>query len=532
MNGSTSSSNSSGLFKALDDQIAEFQGEGKASGNGKSGLQAMVAGCLSGVGRGPEAESMTMRPREPTGSRGHTSTRVNDSDSDAEEDIAGASNSASSVTGARTLATTSILAETVAKHIDTGFSDSGSFLKGHLALASAASKGVNIGPSNWETYLVETPLLPRPSRDGRNPLTRKIITGPRGQQRFREACSIEGALVRGWVVPDSDQETHGVMRIRLVAVETPYQPEGMETADKDYQIIPKGKGEGLYGALRAEDAFPESKGETLVAGTFVRALVLNMAEANAQMARDEQRAREEEKRRKLGQDRDRDRDRERDRDGKEGKVKPLSKGEIEEIHLRNKAMEAINACCALSLLSAPAGRNVGILAQGCGASLEWASLKMDDDPKFINPHSVVENIQSLGLKHLHSTFGVGMPGPSHTEGLMKGLHITRVQSRNWADRRVKEGIGRSRAGDQQGALEHYNAALELVPSLKEALIGKGAALANSGKKAEALKAFDEALKMSPTNANALKYKAMTQKRMAEEGDGPVDPKKPKTRPTK
>ncbi|CAJ1348290.1 unnamed protein product, partial [Effrenium voratum] len=74
----------------------------------------------------------------------------------------------------------------------------------------------------------------------------------------------------------------------------------------------------------------------------------------------------------------------------------------------------------------------------------------------------------------------------------RGTRLSRTQSRSWADRRVREGIGKARSGDQKAALERYEAALELCPQHKEGLVGRGAALANLGRAREALRDFDAA----------------------------------------
>ncbi|CAK9090320.1 Hypothetical protein SCF082_LOCUS42604, partial [Durusdinium trenchii] len=74
--------------------------------------------------------------------------------------------------------------------------------------------------------------------------------------------------------------------------------------------------------------------------------------------------------------------------------------------------------------------------------------------------------------------------------------LSKLQSRTWADQRVREGLAKARAGDQKAAMERYDAALELCPQHKESsalrttwseegLVGRGAALANLGKAREA-----------------------------------------------
>mmetsp|Transcript_69796 Transcript_69796/g.133155 ORF Transcript_69796/g.133155 Transcript_69796/m.133155 type:complete len:146 (+) Transcript_69796:3-440(+) len=101
--------------------------------------------------------------------------------------------------------------------------------------------------------------------------------------------------------------------------------------------------------------------------------------------------------------------------------------------------------------------------------------------------------------------------------LSRGMHLSRTQSRAWADRRVREGISRARAGDQKAALERYDAALELCPRHKEGLVGRGAALVNVGRLNDALRDFDLALKLDPNDANAMKYREIARRKIRDEG---------------
>merc|ERR1712151_854010 len=99
----------------------------------------------------------------------------------------------------------------------------------------------------------------------------------------------------------------------------------------------------------------------------------------------------------------------------------------------------------------------------------------------------------------------------------RGMELSRIQGRKWADRRVREGISRARAGDQKGALERYGAALELCPRHKEGLVARGAAFTNVGRLKEAMRDFDAALVLDPADPNALKYREIARKRAREDG---------------
>merc|ERR1719277_1642843 len=128
---------------------------------------------------------------------------------------------------------------------------------------------------------------------------------------------------------------------------------------------------------------------------------------------------------------------------------------------------------------------------------------MAADPNFANKYGIRAQAQQLGLLNLHSTLlqearRIDSNAPS------RGAQLTAVQSKTWADGRVREGVAKARAGDQKAALERYDAALELCPRHKEGLVGRGAALVNVGRLHDALRDFDLALKLDPADANAKK----------------------------
>lgn len=88
-----------------------------------------------------------------------------------------------------------------------------------------------------------------------------------------------------------------------------------------------------------------------------------------------------------------------------------------------------------------------------------------------------------------------------------------VQSEAWADRRVREGVRFAKAGDHLTAMKYYDTAMELWPDHKDALVARGAALANDGKFTAAIASFDRALRIDPTDANASKYREVTVRRL-------------------
>lgn len=181
-------------------------------------------------------------------------------------------------------------------------------------------------------------------------------------------------------------------------------------------------------------------------------------------------------------------------------------------------LDACDASCALSLLATgpPTSRLPGILARGQGSSTEWPIAGIERstavDPHFANKRGLLSRVQLFGLGHLHSSLLSEIRDEIGARS-SKGRHLSQLQSRAWADRRVREGISRARAGDQKGALERYEAALALWPRHKEGLVGRGAALVNVGRPKEALRDFDAALALHPGDTNATKYREIARRRL-------------------
>jgi len=192
----------------------------------------------------------------------------------------------------------------------------------------------------------------------------------------------------------------------------------------------------------------------------------------------------------------------------------------------HRLLRGCGASCFLSLLAVgpPVPRPPGALSRGFGGASEWPAgglaVAVAADPGFANRRALASQARYFGVKQLHSTLlpearGTAVPG---AEG-SRGMRLSHTQSRNWADRRVREGVSRARAGDQKGAMERYAAALELCPRHKEGLVGRGAALVNVGRPREALKDFDAALRLDPDDANATKYREIARRRLRDEGVG-------------
>uniref|UniRef100_A0A7S1RWW3 Uncharacterized protein n=1 Tax=Alexandrium catenella TaxID=2925 RepID=A0A7S1RWW3_ALECA len=172
------------------------------------------------------------------------------------------------------------------------------------------------------------------------------------------------------------------------------------------------------------------------------------------------------------------------------------------------------------MAGAPAApRPLGILSRGQGGSEEWpaagAAGAVAANPLFGSKAALQPQVEAFGLQRPYSTLLA--EARDDPRGTSRGKQLSHAQSRAWADRRVREGISRARSGDQKGAVERYDAALELCPRHKEGLVARGAALVNVGRLSDALRDFDAALVLDPGDANATKYRDIARKRLREEG---------------
>ena len=76
----------------------------------------------------------------------------------------------------------------------------------------------------------------------------------------------------------------------------------------------------------------------------------------------------------------------------------------------------------------------------------------------------------------------------------------------WADTRVQQGVAVQRdEGLLEEALDYYDAALGLVPDHFHALVARGVALIELERYEESIESLGAALRISPTNKNAIKY---------------------------
>ncbi|CAK9083917.1 unnamed protein product [Durusdinium trenchii] len=323
----------------------------------------------------------------------------------------------------------------------------------------------------WNCCLLERHSAGRPVlRRERMPFARHAAW-----QRLRSASMQEGVTARGWVC--AHHEKHGAI-VRLMAVEVPQVEDGAEEkpglastskAESPLPLLPPVDGEGLLGLLCQEDG----------------------------------------------------------RDAAPQLGTPLRVRFLSDTPMQRRLLREVGASCRVSMDSELAPglssecRPLGAL--GPGRSEEWPeggiSEILRSDPCQSAAAAVVrsskgplaiQQARSLGIHGLHGSL---VAGSAHEAG--QAARLSKLQSRTWADQRVREGLAKARAGDQKAAMERYDAALELCPQHKEGLVGRGAALANLGKAREALKDFDAALRIDPEDANALKYRDIARKRARE-----------------
>lgn len=246
-------------------------------------------------------------------------------------------------------------------------------------------------------------------------------------QRLRSACSLQEVTARGWVC--GHNEKYGTI-VRLIAVEVP-QSEGDDkpgpSGESPLPLLPPTEGEGLQALLEKQDA---SVSSALALGTPVRVRFLNDTPMQRRTLREvgascrvtlESRDREDERLRVVGV-------------LGPGREEEWPEGGIAEV-LRCDPCQSAAAAQARSSLGPPA----------------------------------LEQAHQLGIEELHGSL---VPDAAPVQG-GRASRLSRVQSRCWADQRVRDGLGRARQGDQKAAIERYDAALELCPQHKEGLVGRG-----------------------------------------------------------
>ncbi|KAG8467258.1 hypothetical protein KFE25_000574 [Diacronema lutheri] len=119
---------------------------------------------------------------------------------------------------------------------------------------------------------------------------------------------------------------------------------------------------------------------------------------------------------------------------------------------------------------------------------------------------------------LTAAFGIQEHGSLRCDGASNGSEVDELPSceelRNgqnaaWAEESVRYGIARAKEGRYTEALEAYGKALDLCPRHVDALVGRGAALANLNRLKEAVAEFESAVQLDPEHPNARAYRDTT-----------------------
>eukprot|EP00916_Digyalum_oweni_P000709 GHVL01001354.1.p1 GENE.GHVL01001354.1~~GHVL01001354.1.p1 ORF type:complete len:404 (+),score=82.75 GHVL01001354.1:465-1676(+) len=131
------------------------------------------------------------------------------------------------------------------------------------------------------------------------------------------------------------------------------------------------------------------------------------------------------------------------------------------------------------------------------------------DPKFLNPASLPWLQDAFNISDPHGSFVLFDSDQDTFNGPSKAKELTAIQSLQWANQRVKDGVALARSGESGEALKCYSAALALYPQHKDSLVARGAAHATLGQYDAAFEDFQKALKLAPNDENATKYMQIT-----------------------
>lgn len=83
--------------------------------------------------------------------------------------------------------------------------------------------------------------------------------------------------------------------------------------------------------------------------------------------------------------------------------------------------------------------------------------------------------------------------------------LLQIQNRAWGEQKVVQGIAAARVEKYESAIELCKAALSFIPNSVEAYVCRGASYANMNRNDKAVRDFERALYLDPTNQNAFQY---------------------------
>lgn len=135
-------------------------------------------------------------------------------------------------------------------------------------------------------------------------------------------------------------------------------------------------------------------------------------------------------------------------------------------------------------------------------------------PKFLNPYTLdklaalfrINKDASLFREKLLSKYIPIPSGNVHIE-------LRKFQNKGWALDIVASGVQLAKKGKLDEAISAYSKALEVDLECVEGLVARGAAYANQGHYAKAVRDFQAALSVDPSHKNAIKYLEITREKM-------------------
>ena len=138
-----------------------------------------------------------------------------------------------------------------------------------------------------------------------------------------------------------------------------------------------------------------------------------------------------------------------------------------------------------------------------------------------HPHAAERMRASVGLPHLLSC--LEPPSQVVEERIGSYVKIRAEQNRLWASESVARGVSLAKAGQTADAIAAYEHAIELDCTHADAYVARGAAFANDERYEKALADFETALRVEPRHPNARAYLDATRARLrAREAGAPTD----------
>ena len=132
------------------------------------------------------------------------------------------------------------------------------------------------------------------------------------------------------------------------------------------------------------------------------------------------------------------------------------------------------------------------------------------DPKTFSQNPAAVQLMAscyFSNSDLYRSFGnIKSEGESPTEVDTIDYHdLLEIQNRAWGEQKVVQGIAAARVEKYESAVELCKAALSFIPNSVEAYVCRGASYANMNRNDRAVRDFEKALYLDPTNQNAFHY---------------------------